>query len=35
MTLNRLLTSLVQLILWIPVLWYVNELRKEFREKRK
>ena len=34
MTLNRLLTSLVQLLIAFPTLWYLNEVRKEFRDKK-
>jgi hypothetical protein len=33
MTMNRLLTSVIQLFLWLPVLWYVREVIKEKRNK--
>ena len=33
MTFNRLLTSLVQLALWLPVFYFVREMIRESRNK--
>ena len=31
MTLNRLITTLIQIFLWLPVIWYVRELIRDHK----